>query len=347
MFKSSENLRLAAEMRALQRVAAPWREARTSWWDGTPESIEARIAATDRVLAFARGGSTEAHMALEREASTARAELKEASHRLMVDFLDDDARAFKGSKRVATTLQDSLQGLKSEMEDEGPEYGVPEYRFKQSVPDADCKHCGQPIETRHLRDYDTGAITDSYFQHVNNDGQNLANPDGKWVDEDHEPEPTDEYYGPEPEKCQHGMSAWLCAGPEHYPRDDDYRWASVREGRAPEENENWEEGASYAEYKGGKCTRCKSDNIDSAGGHGSGEYDCYDCGATFHPKVRKLKSSRQAAYEDEACEGCNAEAGEDCRPWCTGKAKHDDEKADRKKKARTASFPDFPDELMF
>ena len=101
MFKSSENLRLAAEMRALERVARPWREVRVSWFDGTPESIEARLAATERVLTYAKAGVTEAHIALEREASTARAELKEASHRLMVDFLDDGARAFKGSKRVA------------------------------------------------------------------------------------------------------------------------------------------------------------------------------------------------------------------------------------------------------
>jgi hypothetical protein len=46
-------------------------------------------------------------MALEHEASAARAELKEASHRLMVDFLDDGARAFKGSRRVA---KDSPEG---------------------------------------------------------------------------------------------------------------------------------------------------------------------------------------------------------------------------------------------
>lgn len=101
MFKSSRNLRLAAEMRALQRVASPWREARSTWFDGTPESIEARLAATDRVLTFARSGYTEAHMALEREAAAARAELREASHRLMVDFLDDGARSFRGSRRVA------------------------------------------------------------------------------------------------------------------------------------------------------------------------------------------------------------------------------------------------------
>jgi hypothetical protein len=59
------------------------------------------MAATERVLTHARSGMTAAHLALGREALAARAELKEASHRLMVDFLDDGARAFKGSKRVA------------------------------------------------------------------------------------------------------------------------------------------------------------------------------------------------------------------------------------------------------
>jgi hypothetical protein len=101
MFKSSENLRLAAEMRALQRVAAPWREARTRWFDGTPESIEARLAATDRVLTQARAGFTAAHLSLTAEAETARRELLAAKHRLLTDFLDDGARAFKGSRRVA------------------------------------------------------------------------------------------------------------------------------------------------------------------------------------------------------------------------------------------------------
>lgn len=101
MFKSSQTLRLAAEMRALARVAAPWRQARTTWFDGTPESIAARLAATDRVLVAARAGYTQAHLALEREAAAARAELTAAQHRLLVDFLDDGARAFKGSRRVA------------------------------------------------------------------------------------------------------------------------------------------------------------------------------------------------------------------------------------------------------
>ena len=56
-----------------------------------------------------------------------------------------------------------------------------------------------------------------------------------------------------------------------------------------------------------------------------------------------------ACSEDGPCEGCNAEAGEECRPWCTGKAKYDDEKADKKRKKshRTAAVSDFPDELMY
>lgn len=108
MFRSSANLRLAADMRALARVAAPWRAARSSWFDGTPESIEARLAATERVLSYAQGGLTPAHLELAREAAAARAELKEASHRLLVDFLDDGARAFKGSKRVATEVERQL-----------------------------------------------------------------------------------------------------------------------------------------------------------------------------------------------------------------------------------------------
>jgi hypothetical protein len=111
MFRSAENLRLAADMRALQRVAAPWREARSTWFDGTPESLEARLAATERVLTYARGGMTPAHVELEREASIARAELKEASHRLLVDFLDDSARAFKGSKRVALDYDEAMSHI--------------------------------------------------------------------------------------------------------------------------------------------------------------------------------------------------------------------------------------------
>lgn len=138
MFKSAETLRLAAEMRALQRVASPWREARTTWFDGTPESIEARLAATERVLTFARSGSTPAHMELEREAASARAELKEASHRLMVDFLDDGARAFKGSKRVA--------GYADEYEAD----------INDPIEDAECPNCGAGLDARDNNCYNCG-----------------------------------------------------------------------------------------------------------------------------------------------------------------------------------------------
>ena len=131
MFKSSENLRLAAETRALQRVAAPWRQARTTWFDGSPDAIAARLAATDRVLRHARAGYTVAHVALEREAAAARTELLAAQHRLMTDFLDDGARAFKGSKRVAASWG---QG-----EDTDP-YGNDVFPGH-----AECKHCGEDI----------------------------------------------------------------------------------------------------------------------------------------------------------------------------------------------------------
>lgn len=132
MFKSSKNLRLAAEMRALERVARPWREARTSWFDGTPESVEARLAATDRVLTYAKAGVTPAHMTLEREAATARAELREASHRLLIDPLDDSARAFKGSKRVAKE-----RGLRECINCEGSLSGE-----EGDDKDAECGTCG-------------------------------------------------------------------------------------------------------------------------------------------------------------------------------------------------------------
>jgi hypothetical protein len=101
MFKSSEKLRHEAAQRSLDRVASTWRASRTTWFDGTPQSIEARLAETNRVLAVARSGYTPAHLGLTVEAENARRELLAERHRLMEDFLDDSARAFKGSKRVA------------------------------------------------------------------------------------------------------------------------------------------------------------------------------------------------------------------------------------------------------
>jgi hypothetical protein len=145
MFRSSENLRLAAAMRALERVAAPWRQDRGRWFDGTPESIEARIAATDKVLTQARSGFTAAHLALTDEAETARRELMSAKHRLLIDFLDDGARAFKGSRRVADFdveagyYDDGADGLSEDQEGPrrfnmfppgGDEINVGGYRYK-------------------------------------------------------------------------------------------------------------------------------------------------------------------------------------------------------------------------
>lgn len=95
MFKSSEKLRHEAAQRQLDRVASSWRSARTTWFDGTPEAIEARLAETNRLLTVARSGVTPAHLGLAIEAENARKELLAAKHRLLVDFLDDGARAFK------------------------------------------------------------------------------------------------------------------------------------------------------------------------------------------------------------------------------------------------------------
>ena len=159
MFKSSENLRLAAEMRALERVARPWREVRVSWFDGTPESIEARLAATERVLTYARGGMTPAHMALEREAATARAELKEASHRLMVDFLDDGARSFKGSRRIVAACDcDAMNGEVCDKCDDSLPENRPKRKGSRRVAGADEDYAREEREfwNRHVKDTGPG-----------------------------------------------------------------------------------------------------------------------------------------------------------------------------------------------
>lgn len=65
---------------------------------------------------------------------------------------------------------------------------------------------------------------------------------------------------------------------------------------------------------------------------------------------REIAAASKSDFEGEPCEDCGAEAGEKCRPWCTGEAKYDDEQAEKKRRKshRTASvIADFPDELMF
>lgn len=64
----------------------------------------------------------------------------------------------------------------------------------------------------------------------------------------------------------------------------------------------------------------------------------------------ELRTAGCGCNEDEPCDGCGAEAGEKCRPWCTGEAAHNNDKEDnktKKKSHRTAFVADFPDELMF
>lgn len=126
MFKSSEKLRQEADRRSLDRVASTWRSSRATWFDGTPEAIEARLAATERLLTVARSGYTPAHLELTVEAETARKELLAAKHRLLVDFLDDGARAFKGSKRVAYELRHTVcaecgQDIEGDVDGDGSE----------------------------------------------------------------------------------------------------------------------------------------------------------------------------------------------------------------------------------
>lgn len=242
MFKSSENLRLAAAMRALQRVAAPWREARRSWFDGTPESIEARLAATDKVLTHARSGFTAAHLALTREAAAARRELLAAKHRLLTDFLDDGARAFKGSRRVAVGNAEWQARQESELD--------PEMRgnYYDGPSSDDCRHCGERIQER----------SDGSYGHVL--GEDPYTGDTTFYPEDHPAEPDDEDYhtaarrvasdfGPEMIDCPHCRrasdladygSATFCPvcgrnNPELNPRrdysldsDDDIRYANRR-----------------------------------------------------------------------------------------------------------------------
>jgi len=235
MFKSSENLRLAADMRALERVARPWREVRRSWFDGTPESIEARLAATERVLTYARGGVTPAHMALEREATTARAELRGASHRLMVDPLDDGARAFRGSKRVALDYDDTMSHIDRVLaEGEGhdlhtyPGLSKSDIDFDGYASDDDpnwsCSSCGEPGALP-VSAYDDGP------EHDPDDPDRALCPDclDEWKDgaretRDHRRERREEHPDlyPALDDPAHYGSRRTAAGPEDAWGDDDW-----------------------------------------------------------------------------------------------------------------------------
>jgi hypothetical protein len=448
MFRSSENLRLAAEMRALQRVAAPWRAARTTWFDGTPESIAARLAATERVLTFARAGYTTAHMALEREAAAARAELKEASHRLLVDFLDDGARAFKGSKRVADydpkeydQRQDFMDwaGLPFGLSDEDPDYDEHKHltsdnpKSKAHLYDHPEVYGDDPDwhvkrSSRRVAGEDPYAREEREFwrKHVDATGPGVGDEDEGWQTFDlpgdsfndkhdwlmkqlgrspeeaheardgHYPPPSnfDKFVQsgelPSADSMREDIARWTgkeggyrlaerglrecvnCGGSLSGEEDDDDDAECGTCGKsAHQKGVDWRKGSLHEAYgrhnfedeidRAYDENRGRLDypmvNVDTAGGgiyrNHPGMIDGYDEGEymgseygydassdpNFVPaeylgpagrdmggKHRAEGSFHTAAPEDEACEDCGAECGEDCRPWCCGKAKHDEEK---------------------
>lgn len=477
MFKSSERLRHEAAQRSLDRVASTWRSSRTTWFDGTPESIDMRLAATDRVLTVARSGFTPAHLELTVEAENARRELMAAKHQLLTDFLDDSARAFKGSKRVAAVdpldpesdeytsdtgwqtfnlpgdsfddkhdwlmkqlgrspeeaqeardahhrwtgkegsrrvagsryfndegeplmsgaqarfedyldadpdLHDSHYGDDfgpdydddDDDDDEGTIYGqhpndyqadkewmdfragsLREAKERGLLPVSDfarrtatklhvaaerlprCPGCNNYLDYREAleggcddcsgnrpMDWDARKAVMDFAQSVGKSGWNhqrkLDMRDTAWrlrpkkakVDDPvgkHRAEAAKERGLRECINCGGSLSGeedddkdsecGHCGESAHYPRGE--RKSHIHEARGYQENEDWEEGGHYGDYNG-KCPHCKSDNIDAGGYHGSGEYDCYDCGKTFHPKVRKFKSNVHTAgyydYENDA-----------------------------------------------
>lgn len=148
MFKSSEKLRQESAQRSLDRVASSWRQSRTTWFDGTPQSIEARLSETGRVLTVARSGYSPAHLELTVEAENARRELIAAQHHLMTDFLDDGARAFKGSRRVAGDGDPMMNSHREPSPYDGEEREFWHNHVKDTGPgvEAACPDCGQPFE---------------------------------------------------------------------------------------------------------------------------------------------------------------------------------------------------------
>lgn len=189
MFKSSQHLREAAAQRQLDRVASSWRQARTTWFDGTPESIEARLSETNRLLTVARSDQTPAHIGLSVEAENARRELLAAKHRLLNDFLDDGARAFKGSKRVArgrtaagfpgvNPAGQAEMAARAESELDPEMYG----NYHDGPDSGRCRHCEEEIEER----------GDGSYGHVL--GINPHTGDTTFYPSDHPAQPDDEDY---------------------------------------------------------------------------------------------------------------------------------------------------------
>lgn len=312
MFKSSENLRLAAEMRALQRVAAPWREARTTWFDGSPDSIAARIAATDRVLTFARSGYTPAHIGLEREAAAARAELVAARDRLLTDPIDDTARR--------TASQDEMLDC--------PHCGTASDVLDFTVQGGHCPVCGHYHYdgdlARHYGSRRTADETTGFgdlgpgYEHFGDD--DFSEYDDYLRRHDYHTDP-------------HALEHRLRPG---YDDDDPARYSALRVA-AIDFAAAQEDGVTDRDELAFRAAR----HIDSRTGQWP-QAAAAQARAAFVAAVL-----REAAPIDEACDGCGAEAGEKCRPWCTGEAKHRDEKKTKKSHRTAATLPDFDDQLLF
>ena len=306
MFRSAENLRLAADMRALERIAAPWRAARRTWFTGGPDSIEARIAATDRVLTVARSGITSAHLALTVEATNARRELTAAQDRLTVDFLDDGAR-------TAGAL--NWNGLEA--------------------PEGECLHCGQGIDFGQDPDLETCPSCDKHPIYTENP---YGREGSRQAAEVTRPETVGGGVSPTIPGAI-GKAIW-----EGSPMTGQEESAVFNPG--PKKSAALRLAA--AEFVASQNTTDR-DELAYRAARAMTERTGQLPARAQEQAVRAFVAAvRTAAPEDQECEGCNAEAGEECRPWCTGKAKHDDEKADRKKGHRTAAIlPDFDDQLLF
>lgn len=382
MFKSAETLRLAAEMRALQKVASPWREARTTWFDGTPESIEARLASTERVLSFARAGMTTAHMALEREAATARAELKEASHRLMIDFLDDSARVagkhdadpdepWKNKATGEDTPTEHWENLHLSPFDDEDDYEGKHRESNRRVA------ADYPLGPGYDRPGFGPADIAEYEDHLHEHNYHTDPTDRRDLERRlrHEEPDFDD-----PARYSRRTAAPMTSVGEGGSGLADMGTAMMS-GQGGAVSTSLPGAIAKGVWNGSTTTGQEPTPAFNPGPKAAGlrlaAAAFIDAQNTRDRDELALRAARHVAGmtgqlprpvaeaagrvfvaavlagcdsgKDQNCEDCGADAGENCRPWCTGEAAHEDEKADRKKKShRTAAvLTDFPDELMF
>lgn len=369
MFRSSENLRLAADMRALQKVAGPWRESRTTWFDGSPDSVVARIAATDRVLTAARSGFTPAHLELTREAESARRELVGARDRLFTDFLDDGARSprvagFNDTHAIITehdTAQDAylnsghpvdkeyLDQVRDELHD----------RARQGDPDAiawagggsnvDVDKEQDPFDPRLIGASRTAAAPSWNGMEAPEDECLHCGGEVDHIDVENGECPTCGEHPLYDKDNVAEMSRW-----ERHPDDPIDHEVSRYEDEGMDRSRDWGHLGSRSaaiDFLADQNTNDRQELLFRAHRHASdrtGQLPVPTAQRVVQAFVGAVSREigRTAAEdnpEDRECEDCGAEAGEKCRPWCTGEAAHNDEKKSKK----TSSIADFDDELMF